>query len=723
MAAIQNRRAGRAHRWPKGRNALPSAVLTAVAVLACGYTAGCGVHWGSPPSPGERSTHTCADLTAQFGPSAAAALAAVSCAGRAVTARGRKRASWSLFAASALVSGLGSGVCGWYEVASRPPPSSPSPADWLLPCFAPFAITGALVHQRGSQRRIGRLKLLLDGVMLVAALFVGGWTVALAQDAGSGSGSGSGSDLAVANCLAYPVSALLLVGLMLALRVQGGRGGGPSMATMVAGYAVIAVSDAIWTVPPVRAGQGTGRLSDSGWFLGHLLLAAAPWLNRRLRVPERILAGQRVRAALVPRVRRVRRVLRVLGSLGLLAPYLAGLICLAGIMADALIADHRERPALPAAGVTGLAALVARQAVTLRDDRRLTRELTAREDHFRSLVQGSGDVIMTLDPGGRVGYVSPASLHMFGYEPEALADTSLYRLVHPDDEQAVARAVRGFLAGSAVSAAVEWRIRAAASRPAGGPAGSWRHAECTLTRHRGGLVLTCRDVSDRVALQRQLAYNAYHDALTGLPNRALFADRLEQALAQKSASARPIAVLFLDLDRFKQVNDVGGHAAGDALLTEAAARLRGSVRAGDTVARFGGDEFAALVKCDPDGRAARDVAGRLCEALTQPYALFGARFVIGASIGVAFWRPGVTAAELMREADLAMYQAKAAGKGRVVICRPEAPKPEAPCAVPAGPGIAALRRSAVPADAESADAVPADAVLDGRARARGANIL
>ncbi|MGH3416537.1 MAG: diguanylate cyclase domain-containing protein, partial [Actinocrinis sp.] len=138
-----------------------------------------------------------------------------------------------------------------------------------------------------------------------------------------------------------------------------------------------------------------------------------------------------------------------------------------------------------------------------------------------------------------------------------------------------------------------------------------------------------------------------------------------------SVADRPVAVVFLDLDWFKAVNDAGGHAAGDALLTEVAARLRGSVRADDTVARFGGDEFAALVECGPDGYAAHEVAARLHSALTRPYLLLGARFVVGASIGVAFWRAGASAAELMREADLAMYEAKAGGKGRVVIHGPQ----------------------------------------------------
>jgi diguanylate cyclase (GGDEF)-like protein/PAS domain S-box-containing protein len=629
------------------------------------------LRWGSPPSAGEGSAYTLADLIGDFGLSAVAALAAVSCAARAVIAHGRLRVSWLLFAASALVAGLGNGAWGWYEVVLQQPPPSPSIADWLFLFFAPFAMAGTLAHQRGPGIGVQWLKLVLDGVMIAGALFTGGWMVALARDAGSG----GGSILAVALALAYPVFDILLVSLVLALRFQGGRSDGASMATLVAAYTVIVVSDAIWTIPSVRATYRSGQLLDSGWFLGYLLFVVAPWVNVWVPLPPRRRTQRWIYGTLLPGLR------RALVLLGLLFPYLAGLICLAGIMVDGLTGDHRVHPALLAAGATVLTALVARQAVTLLDNRRLNRELTVREDHFRSLVQGSSDVIMTVDPGGRLGYVSPASAPVFGYEPEELAETSLYRLVHPDDQAVVMRSVHDFLGGSVATAAVECRIKAAQPRPLDVAAGSWRHAECTLTRHRGGLVFTCRDVSDRIALQQQLAYNAYHDALTGLPNRALFTQRLEEAVNQdpglpqdtssgSEVSAHPVAVLFLDLDWFKEVNDKGGHAAGDALLTEVAARLRGSVRVGDTVARFGGDEFAALVYCGADGRAARDVAGRLRDALTRPYSLFGVQFVIGASIGVAFWRPGVTAAELMRQADLAMYEAKAGGKGRIVTYRP-----------------------------------------------------
>jgi len=678
MAAIRNslapgNRTAAARTGPASPVTLTPAVtaLAAVAALAAAYTAGSVLHWGTPAQPsaspsspsaaGAGTSHTLADLMGDFGLSAVAAAAAVSCAVRAFTAHGRLRVSWLLFAASALVAGLGNAVWGWYEVVQHQPPPSPSPADWMFLFFAPFAMAGTLVHHRGPGSALGWLKLLLDGLMIAGALFTAGWVVALAKDAGQDGTSAP----CVALSLAYPVFDILLVSLVLAVRSRGGRRDGASMATLVVGYSAVVASDAIWSVPSVRVGYTSGELLDSGWFLGYLLLAVAPWMSAWTREATRHKAPRGINVTIAAGIR------RALGLAGLLFPYAAGAVCLAGILVDGFTGDHRVHPALLAAGATVLTALVVRQGVTLLDNHALTRALAVREDHFRSLVQGSSDVIMTVDPDGRLGYVSPAVRHVFGYEPRELADTSLFRLVHPDDRDTLLRAVRIFLAGTAVSACVTCRVRAAHPLPADGVGALWRHAECTLTRHRGGLVFTCRDVSDRVALQQQLAYTAYHDSLTGLPNRALFADRLEYCLARRPPDAHPVAVLFLDLDWFKEVNDVGGHAAGDALLIEVAARLRGCVRGGDTVARFGGDEFAALVHCGPDGEAAREVAARLLTALTRPYDLACGAFEVGASIGVAYSRAGASAAELMREADLAMYEAKAGGKGRVSVREPE----------------------------------------------------
>jgi diguanylate cyclase (GGDEF)-like protein/PAS domain S-box-containing protein len=638
--------------------------LWAVPACAAAYTAGSVLHWGASRTPGPGSGHSLADLMGDFGLSAVATAAGFSCVARALTGAGRTRLSWFLFAGSALFAGFGNAVWGWYELVLREPPPYPSLADWVFLFFAPFAMAGTLVHHRGVGPPLAWVKLLLDGAMIAGALFSAGWTVALARDATSD----QDSPVKLALALAYPVLDILLVSLVLAVRSRGGRDGS-SMATLVAGYSVIVLSDAIWTLPSVRAGYTSGELLDAGWFLGYLLLAVAPWMRRRPGV------GCSGPCARTGRLTRLGRSLIAVSRRApavpkLLFPYFAGTVCLAGIMTDDLTGDHRVEPALLTAGGTVLVALVTRQAITLLENQALTRELAIREEHFRSLVQGAGDVIMTVDPDGRLGYISPAVGPVFGYEPPELSGTCLYRLIHPEDRDAVVAAVERFLAMSTVSEVLECRIRAAMPLPAAAGASLWRHSECTLTQHRGGLVFTCRDVSDRVALQRQLAYSAYHDSLTGLPNRALFAERLERALDRRPAEAYPIAVCFLDLDRFKAVNDQAGHAAGDALLAQAGARLRDAVRSGDTVARLGGDEFAALVESGPEGRTAQEVAVALHAALTRPYELPAGRFVVGASVGIAYWRANLSAAELMRAADLAMYRAKSRG------ARPAEPRGE-----------------------------------------------
>jgi diguanylate cyclase (GGDEF)-like protein/PAS domain S-box-containing protein len=644
------------------RRPVTRAVLAVAAViaLAATYAVGSVLRWGGPLSgPGDRagSDNTLALLMGDLGLSAVAVAAGISCVLRARSVRGSLRISWLLFAASASMAGLGNAIWGWYELVLRHEPPSPSLADWVFLLFAPFAMAATLVHHRGLGSAGAWVKLVLDGTMIAGPLFSAGWAAALDRDALAGGGSAYTLSL----ILAYPIFDILLVSLVLAGRFRGGRRDGASMAALMLGYSVIVVCDAIWTVPGVRAGYSSGGLLDAGWFLGYLLLAIAPWMSVWVRP-----AGVR-RPPRRARLRMMAGYKRVLNVVGLLFPYLAGALCLAGILVDGLTGDHIVHPVLLSVGGLVLAALVVRQAVTLLENATLTRELAVREEHFRSLVQGSSDVIVTVNPAGQIGYISPAVTHVFGYGQHQLIGTGLQQLVHPADRAALKVAISRFLGSDELSVVIECRIRANRPMPLDGSPSLWRHTESTLTRHRGGLVFTCRDVSDRVALQQQLAYNAYHDSLTGLPNRALFADRLEQALAQRFVGVHPVAVLFLDLDWFKAVNDTAGHAAGDALLVEAAARLRGAVRAGDTVARFGGDEFAALVHAGPDDQSARDVAGRLHAALTRPYQIGGGQFVVGASIGVAFWRGASTAAELMREADLAMYEAKAGGKGRVVV--------------------------------------------------------
>jgi diguanylate cyclase (GGDEF)-like protein len=183
-----------------------------------------------------------------------------------------------------------------------------------------------------------------------------------------------------------------------------------------------------------------------------------------------------------------------------------------------------------------------------------------------------------------------------------------------------------------------------------------------------GIVLNARDVSERKAFEERLAHQAFHDSVTGLPNRALFVNRVEHAIARRVRGGDAFAVLFLDLDDFKTVNDSLGHAAGDELLGHVAKRIAASLRPGDTPARFGGDEFAILLDGLDDGGAAIAIAERVLAAVREPARLHDTEIVVRASVGISMpERADVTADEMIRNADTAMYLAKREGKGRLRV--------------------------------------------------------
>jgi diguanylate cyclase (GGDEF)-like protein len=189
-----------------------------------------------------------------------------------------------------------------------------------------------------------------------------------------------------------------------------------------------------------------------------------------------------------------------------------------------------------------------------------------------------------------------------------------------------------------------------------------------------GIVLNTRDVSERKRFEEQLSHQAFHDQITGLANRALFQDRVTHALERQSRDGKPVAVLFMDLDDFKTVNDSLGHAAGDQMLVEIARRLVGRLRTADTAARLGGDEFAVLLEDGgEEGLTAADVAGRILETFEEPFLLDATEVYTHASIGISVAEPGAAphhADELLRNADVAMYMAKEGGKGRYQLFEP-----------------------------------------------------
>jgi diguanylate cyclase (GGDEF)-like protein/PAS domain S-box-containing protein len=286
-----------------------------------------------------------------------------------------------------------------------------------------------------------------------------------------------------------------------------------------------------------------------------------------------------------------------------------------------------------------------------------TRRQTA---HFRSLVTSSTDLVLVFGGEG-CRYASQSVATMIGREDRELLGDGFADHVHPDDLATVHSAWV-----HAEPAETVFRVR--------NRFGEWRHLEAHVTDLRAnrrirGVVLNARDITERVGLEEQLTRQAFYDGLTSLPNRALFRDRLQQSLARAERTNSPLAVLLVDLDGFKQVNDSLGHDAGDQLLEAVAERFAETSRPSDTLARLGGDEFALLLDGAHETHAI-GVARRLLAALEEPIWIAGRELVVGASIGIALHAGGHgEGEELVRHADVAMYAAKEAGRGRFEVFR------------------------------------------------------
>ncbi|WP_330240846.1 putative bifunctional diguanylate cyclase/phosphodiesterase [Streptomyces sp. NBC_00525] len=640
-----------ARQFRAGRSSalLPQSVLG----LVCGgYAVGAATGWGS-----ERLALFMGD----FGLSAAALAAAVSCFLFARAADIRFRPAWLLFSLSSLMAACGNAVWGWYECVRDVPVPSPSPADVFFLCFAPPAIVGLLVLAKRPVTRAGWVCLALDSWLIGGSLLTLSWSLALAHTAHVADAEG-GSVARAALTLAYPLLDIVLVSMVLALHFRRTSVNRAAVNTAIAALALTVLCDALFTSPLLRQTYHSGQLLDAGWFAGSLLLAYAPWGAARHAdpaVPDEDPESPRTTSR------------PIAGSLAALTPYLAAAVCTLGILYN-VIEGRRVDRVVVLTGCTVVLALVVRQGIMLVDNIALTQELAQKENHFRSLVQGSSDVIMIAAPSGVLRYVSPAAAGVYGRDADELVGAELSSIIHPDDLGRVVHEVRRFLAappGEEPTTRIECRFRSGS--------GDWLNVESTINRHQGGLILNSRDVTERVRLQAQLQHNAEHDPLTDLPNRALFTARVRQALAGRRAGDAGTAVLFIDLDGFKAANDRLGHQAGDELLVQAARRLQESVRAGDTAARLGGDEFAALITGDggreQDARECQvhEIADRLRLTLSEPYRIGDGEVRVTASIGVAFAEPGITPNDLMRNADLAMYRAKAGGKNRVQLYAPQ----------------------------------------------------
>jgi diguanylate cyclase (GGDEF)-like protein/PAS domain S-box-containing protein len=309
------------------------------------------------------------------------------------------------------------------------------------------------------------------------------------------------------------------------------------------------------------------------------------------------------------------------------------------------------------------------------ENRRIATQLEHSERLYRFLIDNSPDIIYMLDPEGRFTYVNGCVTELLGFEREQLIGKPYTMIVHDDDIDRARYVFNERRIGKRASRNVELRLKCADSsaRPR-----TFDTSLCTISFNSVGLYMQeddngqaiysgtygiARDITERKRNEELISYQAYHDILTDLPNRILFRDRLDLAMIHARRNSTELAVMFVDLDRFKVVNDSLGHMKGDLLLQQVAGRLKANLRKGDTLARIGGDEFIVLLPELRERAMAKVVADKFLQSLSEPFIIDDARLYISASIGIAiFPEDGTTIDDLVRHADIAMYQVKGSGK-------------------------------------------------------------
>ncbi len=534
-----------------------------------------------------------------------------------------------LVAAVLLVGALAGVLAAVLHLVTGAPAPVPSVVDAVHLLFLPLGVLALLAYPTRAEEPGSVRRSLLDGALASLALWFLAYALLL-EPADVGDGLPLAAQL---TALAYPTVDLFVLGVLVGVLSRVTAEARRELTLTGAGFALYCVSDIAYSV---TATSGTYRpdgvvsvLAEAGLLL--VLLGAADTGVRP--VPDRAV-----------------RALSVL-------PQVPVLLVLVLVASTVLEGDGIDGPLL-ACALAMTCALLARQSVGTRDRLRLTARLQAREELFRSLVNGGSDLITLTDATGTVLWASPAVARTVGrteIEGETLLDS-----VHPDD--------RARLTDAALAARHDADGQVEVLCRLGAPDG-WRWMQVRFQDRTGdpavgGLICNARDVHERHLLEQQLSHAAHHDTLTGLGNLARARQLLGRGAAAQGASA---AVLLVDLDGFKAVNDTFGHAHGDALLREVSVRLVSCLRDGDEVARLGGDEFLVLLA---DARHVDVVGRRVLAALREPVLVAGTELSVSASIGAAAAADAGSPDELLRNADLAMYAAKDAGRDQLAEYEP-----------------------------------------------------
>jgi len=441
---------------------------------------------------------------------------------------------------------------------------------------------------------------------------------------------------------------LLMLGVLLLTGAEGRR----IPLLLMTGFATMFLADILWSLAKVGGYYVSGDLQDVLYVVCYVPLAAAG--REQMRTTAR----------------RARAMSNTSDTVTRALPYAAMLTALL-----VLIYFSRGEIGGPAAMMTMVVfaltlLLMVRQGVILRSDALVREKRAARmvEDRFASLIANASDVIMIVEADGGLRFVSPACERTLGFKPEEVTGKNLLDLwAGPDSERLRTLLTEIAATSSGTVGPVELTIERGATRYVLESVGS-NLTEDPAVR---GLALNFRDISERKALEEQLRQMAFHDPLTLLANRTLFKDRVQHALTLAQRGHGSVAVLFLDLDNFKTINDSLGHDAGDRLLQAVAQRIVKNTRASDTVARLGGDEFAVLLERIATPDEVQRLAESLIETLGAPFVLSAVEVRVAASIGVAFATSAAGTESLLGNADIAMYHAKAGGKNRYAVFEPQ----------------------------------------------------
>jgi diguanylate cyclase (GGDEF)-like protein/PAS domain S-box-containing protein len=549
----------------------------------------------------------------------------------------RGRFGWELIALGQVLFVAGDVLAYNYEALFGSELPFPSVADPVYLAMYPCLVVGLTVLVRASDPMRDR-GALIDALAITIGVGTLAWVFLMAPYAHD-----SGLTLtAKVTSLAYPVMDLLLLA-MGARVVLGGAHRCISGNVLAVALVALLGTDAAYGWLLLHGGYDTGGLLDAGWIAFYVLIGTAALHPSMRRLSEPSQARD---------TRLTRRRLALFAGTSLVAP---------GVQLVRSLFDLPREPVISvAAGVLFVLVLARLAGMVRMQEARIESTLRGRFDaRLAALVQNASDVVSLLDAGGRITYVSPSGTRLLGRPANAILGHRWDELVHPDDAAEWLRVLSALTADR--SAGVDHRLAR--------PDGSWLDVETLATNLLGddavdAIVLNTRDVSQRKELERRLAHQATHDTLTGLPARALFEDRIAQALARRRREQRRIAVLFVDLDDFKRLNDTRGHAAGDIALREVAARLARSVRDSDSAARLGGDEFGVLLDGIDGPEEAIAIGNRCLAALMQPLLVDGDELRTTAAIGIALDSEETqTPDQILRRADAAMYDAKRQGKG------------------------------------------------------------